>query len=61
MPSLSMSAFPRSVTIGSSISSASSQVAKRSTRSDARTKGSGTCNNLRRRFAARSTVRTMSS
>ncbi len=60
-PSCSMSAVPLSVTIGSSISSASSQVAKRSSLSEARTIGSGTCTSLRRRCSARSTVRTMSS
>ena len=57
-PSASASAVPRGLVIGSSISSASSQVANtlgpasgRSARSDARTTGSGTCSSGRRRPA----------
>ena len=67
-PSASASAVPVRAVIGSSISSASSQVAKafvpessRTTRSEARTSGSGTCSSGRRRPVGASAARTMSS
>ncbi len=67
-PSASASAVPREDVIGSSISSASSQVANtlgpasgRSARSEARTTGSGTCSSGLRRPVAASAARTMSS
>ena len=67
-PRLSASAVPRAVVIGTSISSASSQVAKTASpntrRSETRlrcTRPSGTCTSGRSRPAARATVRAISS